>query len=149
MLTKPPPRRGDRAADAPSPRRTGLGPLETRVLEFLWSERRGVTVRHVRVAFPLLAYTTLMTTLDRLYRKGWLIRRPRGRAFAYEPRGSREELLGEMVSGDFTNLLDAPGASTAILSTLVRAVGRADAQLLDELDALVQAERARLKAEEQ
>jgi predicted transcriptional regulator len=144
MTRLPPSRRV--AAAGPSPAtRAGLGPLETRVLEFLWGEGRGVTVRHARIAFPELAYTTLMTTLDRLYRKGWLIRRPRGRAFAYEPRGSRVELFGEMVSGHVTHLLDASGASTAILSTLVRAVGRADAALLDELDALVQAERARLK----
>lgn len=152
-------RRGALSVTRHSPRRRGalpaapagrseLGPLETRVLEFLWGEGREVTVRHARGAFPGLAYTTLMTTLDRLYRKGWLIRRPHGRAFAYEPRGSREVLLGEMVSGHVANLLDASGASSAILSTLVRTVGQADAALLDELDALVQAERARLKLEE-
>ena len=63
----------------------------------------------------------------------------------YEPRCSRDELLGEMVSGHVTELLSGRGTNTAILSTLVHAVGRRDAALLDELDALVQAERARLK----
>jgi predicted transcriptional regulator len=148
-MKRPPSRRGVSAADVPSAGRSGLGPLETRVLEVLWNLGRAVTVRHVRVAFPELAYTTLMTTLDRLYRKGLLVRRQRGRAFAYEPRCSRDELLGELVGGHVTDLLDASGASTAILSTLVRAVGRADAALLDELDALVQAERTRLKMEDQ
>ncbi len=148
MIRPPPPRRATTAAEAPSPGRAGLGPLETKVLEFLWDETRAVTVRHVRVAFPQLAYTTLMTTLDRLFRKGLLLRRQRGRAFAYEPRCSRGELLGELVSGHVTDLLDTSGASTAILSTLVQAVGRADAALLDELDALVQAERRRLKLED-
>jgi len=147
-MTKQPPRRRGVTPDTAPAGRSALGPLETRVLEFLWGEGRGVTVRHAREAFPELAYTTLMTTLDRLFRKGWLIRRSRGRAFAYEPRGSRDELLGEMVSGHVTNLLDAAGTSTAILSTLVRAVSRADTALLDELDALVQAERARLKTED-
>jgi predicted transcriptional regulator len=128
-----------------SPRRSGLGPLETKVLELLWGKGRALTVRHVLPAFPELAYTTLMTTLDRLYRKGWLIRRQRGRAFAYEPRCSREQLLSELVSGQVTDLLAASGASTAILSTLVHCVGRQDAALLDELDALVQAERTRLQ----
>jgi predicted transcriptional regulator len=128
-----------------SPRRSGLGPLETKVLELLWGKGRALTVRHVLPAFPELAYTTLMTTLDRLYRKGWLIRRQRGRAFAYEPRCSREQLLRELVSGQVTDLLAASGASTAILSTLVHCVGRQDAALLDELDALVQAERTRLQ----
>jgi predicted transcriptional regulator len=147
-MTRPPPRRGIAAAESSSPARTGLGPLETRVLELLWDETRAVTVRHVQVAFPELAYTTLMTTLDRLFRKGLLLRRQRGRAFAYEPRCSRGELLGELVSGHVTDLLDGSGASTAILSTLVRAVGQADATLLDELDALVQAERRRLKLDD-
>ena len=115
------------------------------MLELLWGKGRALTVRHVLPAFPALAYTTLMTTLDRLYRKGWLIRRQRGRAFAYEPRCSREQLLSELVSGQVTDLLAASGASTAILSTLVHCVGRQDAALLDELDALVQAERTRLQ----
>lgn len=115
------------------------------MLELLWGKGRALTVRHVLPEFPELAYTTLMTTLDRLYRKGWLIRRQRGRAFAYEPRCSREQLLSELVSGQVTDLLAASGASTAILSTLVHCVGRQDAALLDELDALVQAERTRLQ----
>jgi hypothetical protein len=42
-------------------------------------------------------------------------------------------------------LLEAAGEGTALLSTLVRTVGRTDAALLDELDALVQAERLRLR----
>ena len=125
-------------------RRSGLGPLETKVLEFLW-EGRAQTVRHMLPAFPELAYTTLMTTLDRLYRKGLLMRLRRGRAFVYEPRCSREQLLSDLLSGQVSDLLAAAGASTAVLSTLVRCVGRRDAALLDELDALVRAERTRLQ----
>lgn len=127
--------------------RSGLGPRESGVLEMLWSLGRSSTVRDVRLGFPELAYTTLMTTLDRLYRKGLVTRRRRGRAFAYEPRCSRDELLGEMVSGHVTTFLTVAGGDSAILSTLVRAVGRRDAALLDELDALIEAERTRLKAE--
>jgi predicted transcriptional regulator len=128
--------------------RPALGRLESRVLELLWDQDGAVTVRSVCLAFPELAYTTLMTTLDRLYRKGVLVRARRGRAFAYEPRCSRLELVGELVSGHVTDLLAASDASTVILSTLVRAVGRKDVALLDELDALVQAERTRLKMED-
>lgn len=124
---------------------SGLGPLETKVLEALWGNGRAMTVRQVLAAFPELAYTTLMTTLDRLYRKGILIRRRRGRAFVYEPRCSREQMLNEAASNQFTDLLAAPCARSAILSMLVHCVGRKDAALLDELDALVQAERTRLK----
>lgn len=124
-----------------------LGPLELKVLEVLWRRSRASTVRQVLPSFPQLAYTTLMTTLDRLYRKGVLRRSRLGRAFGYVPRCSRDELFGRMVSGRVTELLAASADTTVLLSTLVEAVGHADAQLLDELEALVRAERARLKEE--
>ena len=139
------PRRRPGSAEPIPARRARLGPLEARVLELLWAAGRPATVRYVRTAFPALAYTTLMTTLDRLYRKGILARLRRGRAFTYEPRCSRDELLGELVSSQLSDLLAAPHASSTVLSTFVRAVSRQDAALLDELDALVQAQRRRLK----
>lgn len=128
--------------------RLALGPLELKVLAVLWDRGRAATVRHVQPSFPQLAYTTLMTTLDRLYRKGVLRRRRLGRAFGYEPRCSRDELLGQMMSGQVVDLLASCGDSTVLLSTLVQAVGHADAELLDALEALVHAERLRLKWDE-
>jgi predicted transcriptional regulator len=128
--------------------RTGLGPLETRVLEYMWGERRALTVARFCPAFPKLAYTTLMTTLDRLHRKGLLVRRREGRAFTYEPRCSRDELLSERMSSDVSNYLSAVDQSTALLSTFVRTVGRTNVALLEELDELLQAERLRLKKRE-
>jgi predicted transcriptional regulator len=125
--------------------RLELGPLELRVLAVLWERGRTATVRNVLPSFPELAYTTLMTTLDRLYRKGVLRRLRLGRAFGYEPRCSRDELFGKMVSGQVIDLLGSCGDSAVLLSTLVRAVGHADGELLDELEALVRAERDRLK----
>ena len=134
---------------AAQPLRTGgsvLGPLETRLLGLLWAQRCPATVAHIRHALPELAYTTIMTTLDRLYRKGLLRRDKDGRAFAYAPRYTRAELLGELISAHVADLLGAEEGAV-LLSTLVRAVGRTDAALLDELDALVQAERLRLRME--
>jgi len=128
---------------------SGLGPLETRVLELLWAQKRAVTVRHLQLALSARAYTTIMTTLDRLYRKGLLRRRKEGRAFAYEPRCARDELLGELITGQVTALLGASPEPNVTLSTLVRAVSRTDAALLDELQTLVEAERRRLRIEEQ
>ena len=124
-----------------------LGPLETRLLELLWARRRPATVRQIRRATPELAYTTIMTTLDRLYRKGLLLRDKDGRAFAYAARYTRAELLSELISGHVADLLGAAQEGSLLLSTLVRAVGRRDAARLDELDALVQAERLRLRRE--
>ena len=126
---------------------TRLGPLETRLLELLWAHSRSATVRELQHVCPGLAYTTILTTLERLYRKRLLLRHREGRAFAYQPRCSRDELLSELVSGHVTQLLGASEESSVILSTLVRAVRDTDAALLDELDALVQAERRRRKAE--
>lgn len=128
--------------------RLELGPLELKVLEVLWERKRPATVRGVHPSFPQLAYTTLMTTLDRLYRKGVLRRFRLGRAFVYVPRCSRAELFGQMVSGRVAELLASCGDSTVLLSTLVEAVGNADAELLDELEELVRAERERLKWED-
>src|SRR5947207_15070108 len=68
-----------------------LGKLERQVLDEIW--RRGeVCVRDIYVAFEeRIAYTTLMTTLDRLYNKRLLDRRTERRAFFYSPSVSRAE----------------------------------------------------------
>jgi predicted transcriptional regulator len=124
-----------------------LGPLETRLLELLWSRREPANAGQIQRSHPALAYTTIMTTLDRLYRKGLLLRTKEGRAFVYATRYTRAELLSEMISGHVAELLGAADEGAVLLSTLVRAVGRSDAALLDELDALVQAERARLRSQ--
>ena len=62
-----------------------LGPLEVTVMEILWA-RGESNVRDVvdRLDRPL-AYTTVMTTLDRLFKKGLLARRKSDRAFIYSP----------------------------------------------------------------
>ena len=132
----------------PREQAAGLGPLETRLLEIMWAQKCALTVRRIHLLFPDRAYTTIMTTLDRLYRKGLLMRHKRGRAFVYEPQCGRDELLSELVSGHVVELLGGFAKSTVVLSTLVRAVRQTDASLLDELDALVQAERLRLKDED-
>src|SRR5438034_10440497 len=68
-----------------------LGKLERQVLEETWKHRE-VSVRDVYIAFEeRIAYTTLMTTLDRLYKKQLLARRKDGRAFLYAAAMSREE----------------------------------------------------------
>jgi predicted transcriptional regulator len=137
-------KRDETAAPGSYTRVTSLGPLETRLLELLWSGKCALTVRRIQLAVPDLAYTTLMTTLDRLYRKGVLLRHKDGRAFVYEPRWGREQLLTERLSGQLRELLKGSAGSTMVLSTLVRAVGEKDTALLDELDTLVRAERLRL-----
>ena len=85
-----------------------------------------------------------MTTLDRLFKKGILDRRACDRAFLYVPRFTREELVKHLAAGVLGRLLATASSRLAarpILSTLVETVGGADALLLDELEALIRAER--------
>jgi len=125
-----------------------LGPLEERLLEVLW--KRGDTTVRELVEGPCsdLAYTTVMTTLDRLFKKNVLTREAEGRAFRYMPRFSREELHREAAGEAFRQLLDASPASSLPLSYLVEIVTERDAQLLDDLGQLVEAKRRKIRGSE-
>lgn len=122
-----------------------LGPLEQRVLEALWT-RGDATVRELVEDDVCrdLAYTTVMTTLDRLFKKNVLSRTSEGRAFRYKPRLTREELHREVAGEAFRQLLDASPASSLPLSYLVEIVSQRDTQLLDDLRQLVEAKRREL-----
>ena len=119
-------------ADAP------LGPLELRVLDELWARETKTTVRELLPAFPRVAYTTLMTTADRLFRKGLLTRDKQGRAFAYVPRWSRAELDVRRAGLALATLLPGDrGSLRPIISMFVDEVSRRDLSLLDDLEALI------------
>jgi predicted transcriptional regulator len=123
-----------------------LGPLEQRVLETVWS-RGSATVREVLIEGKLWQnYTTIMTTMDRLFRKGLLSRIPEGRAFRYSPKYTPDELERAEAMNGIRRLLDSPQASLH-LSYLVEAAGTHDERLLDELLSLVERQRAALKKE--
>jgi predicted transcriptional regulator len=123
-----------------------FGPLEIRVLEALWSRATPACVRDLQPQFPGVAYTTLMTTLDRLFRKGTLNREKSGRAFFYRPKASQLELISELAGSTFATLLPGDAASVRpILSMFVDTVGDRDHALLDELEELVRARREELK----
>jgi BlaI family penicillinase repressor len=125
-----------------------LGPLEQRLLDALWA-RGSATVRElVECGHEDLAYTTVMTTLDRLFKKGILTRSEEGRAFRYVARYSREELHREAAGHAFRQLLDASPSSSLPLSFLVEILGERDAQLLDDLRKLVERKRRELNDRE-
>jgi predicted transcriptional regulator len=122
-----------------------LGPLEQRLLEALWA-RGTATVRElVEDSREVLAYTTLMTTLDRLFKKNLLTRVAEGRAFRYAPRFTREELHREVAGRVFRELLEASPESSLPLSYLVEILTERDAQLLDDLQKLVETKRRTLR----
>jgi predicted transcriptional regulator len=121
-----------------------LGPLEQRMLDTLWA-RGSATVRELlQDTYQDLAYTTVMTTLDRLFKKGLLTRSEEGRAFRYAPQFSREELHREAAGHIFRQLLDASPASSLPLSFLVEILGERDEHLLDDLRKLVESKRREL-----
>ena len=122
-----------------------LGELESAVMELLWREP-GQTVNRVeeRLHYPReLAHTTVLTTLDRLHRKGYLLREKQGKAFVYAPRYSREEfergvareVLGAML-GQFTE---------PALSAFVDLVGE-DAEAFDRLETMIREKRRNQKS---
>ena len=123
-----------------------LGPLEWRVLECLWERPGPASVRDLIPGFPDTAYTTLMTTLDRLHRKGLLARSKRGRAFYYEPHLTRAELEAATAAAAFRTALesDVP-ALRPLLSFFVDALVERDQRLLSELESLVRARRSELR----
>jgi predicted transcriptional regulator len=120
-----------------------FGRLELRTLEALWRRGGAASVRDVQAEFPGTAYTTVMTTLDRLHRKGVLERRKEGRAFFYRPRYTREELRLGLVRDALGDMLSS-GADAPLLSCLVEAVSETDQSLLDELERLVAEKRRAL-----
>jgi predicted transcriptional regulator len=122
-----------------------LGPLEVAVMEILWKRGESAVRDVVDCLGRPLAYTTVMTTLDRLYKKALLERRKFERAFLYSPRLSRAEWeqkrTGEFVAGFLT--AQQPGPDL-LISCLVEAVGQYDERLLDELERKIQERRREL-----
>jgi predicted transcriptional regulator len=114
-------------------------------MESIWRcpEEAGVSVRDIHLAFEgRLAYTTLMTTLDRLHKKGLLERRKEGRAFFYSPRFSPDEFERSAAREVINKLLGrGPDGVEPILACIVDAVSERDRALLDELDRLIKEKR--------
>ena len=126
-----------------------LGPLEQQLLSALWA-RGSSTVREMLDAGHLkLAYTTVMTTLDRLYKKQLLNRVAEGRAFRYFPRYTQEELEKAAVGETIRQLLGSGASAGLPLSYLVEAVSEHDARLLDDLQRLLDEKRRELRSKEQ
>ncbi|HJU56209.1 MAG TPA: BlaI/MecI/CopY family transcriptional regulator [Pyrinomonadaceae bacterium] len=125
-----------------------LGALEREVMQVMWRDHEA-SVREVhRSLGEHKAYTTVMTTLDRLYKKGLLARRKSGRAFLYSARLTREEFERGVAEDVFAGLLGrAAGEAEPLLACLVEAVGERDRELLDELDRLVRQKKQELRKE--
>jgi predicted transcriptional regulator len=108
----------------PPPRRAvlDLAPLELDCMNTLWPMGEG-TVREIRDGLALRrprAYTTIMTIMDRLARKGVVERRKVGRAYMYRPNLSAEEARAQALSQVVENFFG--GSKEALIAQLGRAM---------------------------
>lgn len=85
-----------------------------------------------------IAHTTVLTTLDRMYQKGYLLREKQGKAFVYAPRYTREEFDRGMAQEVLGALIG--GLGEPVLSTFVDLVGE-DSTKLDRLEELIRQKR--------
>jgi predicted transcriptional regulator len=102
-----------------------LGPTETQIMQVVWSHRGPLTVRqvHTVLSFCGLAYTTIMTTMERLAEKG-VLTRDNGRAgfggaYHYMPALSRGELLAAPIEQICTGLGADQGDRTEALAVIL------------------------------
>ena len=96
-----------------------LGELESAVMETLWVQSQQTVneveerLRNIRE----IAHTTVLTTLDRMYRKGYLTREKQAKAFVYAPRYTRDEferMLAQEVLGALIGHFTEPALSTFV-----------------------------------
>jgi predicted transcriptional regulator len=126
----------------PLPKPTPLGELEADVLSALWSSASPLSVREVlsRVKRrPPLAYTTVLTVLDRLHDKRFVDREKQGKAFLYRPCSSKETWLGEQAARMLAAGSGPP--NSAVLMAFLDSAERVDPALVDHLSALIELRR--------
>jgi predicted transcriptional regulator len=108
-----------------------FGELEAVIMDRLWEWGRPALVREVVDDLSRdrsIAYTTVMTVMENLHRKGWLRRQRDGRAWRYEPTGSRSGYTAALMS---EALATSPDRRTA-LAHFVLQMSPHDAALLRE-----------------
>ena len=122
-----------------------LGNLESELMERIW--RGGeISVRDLHNEFSSrLAYTTVMTTMDRLFKKDLLRRHKVGKAYIYSAALTEREYQQRLTSHLFGMILQDSKNSSAVLSNFVDTVSAIDEKLLEQLDHLVKAKRRRLR----
>jgi predicted transcriptional regulator len=93
----------------------GFGDLEAVVMDRLWLRDGATSVREVfedLLHDREIAYTTVMSTMDNLHRKGWLSRERHGKAYLYWPSMTREQYSAQLMR----DALDAGGRSDLVLT---------------------------------
>lgn len=89
-----------------------LGELETQVMEIIWHAENPVSVRSVTEAIQKkrkIAYTTVMTIMGRLVKKGILVRKLDGSTYFYKPKLTRDQFMAKAVHNIFTTAVSTLG----------------------------------------
>ena len=107
----------------------GFGDLEAVIMHRVWDHGGPVTVRELFDELQqerVIAYTTVMTTMDNLHRKGWLTRVKEGKAYRYTATASREEYSARLMR----EALDDGGDTQAVLSHFVAQMDGEESEVL-------------------
>jgi len=115
--------------------RSTLGPLEEQVLRVICNSGRATVRDVVKSLHPSLAYTTVMTTADRLFQKGLLRRETGSKAYVYFPVQNASELQTRVARDLIVALLDCADHAPGLLAAaLVDALAAHDQELLEEVE---------------
>jgi predicted transcriptional regulator len=129
--------------------RLTLGKLERTVMEEVWRRGRVSASDLFRDFGERTAYTTWMTTLDRLFKKELLTRVKASRAYLYSPRVTREEFERGVAEDVLDELIERSSeGAEPLLACIVEALSERDRALLDELQRLVEEKRRELQDKE-
>jgi predicted transcriptional regulator len=127
-----------------------LGRLEFQLMEILWVHGECNVRDAAQHLNRRLAYTTVMTTLDRLYKKGLLERQMPERAYLYSPRYSKKVWEQRTASSLIAGFLGRTDSSRELLvSSFLEAVGGHDETLLDELEKRIRMKRKEISRKSQ
>ena len=127
-------------------RKIRLGPLEQRLLSALWQRPDGITIRELRDRADIgRAYITIVTTLNRLRKKGLVdriaVEGTKVVTFRYVPRFTMAEVERDVASNAIRQVLGLDVAGPLLLSRMVEEISEHDAELLEELGRLVDEKR--------
>ena len=107
----------------------GFGELETVIMHMVWDHGGPVTVRDLFDELAqerAIAYTTVMSTMDNLHRKGWLARTKDGKAYRYTATASREEYSARLMQ----EALAVGGDTEVVLTHFIAQIGGAESEAL-------------------
>lgn len=119
-----------------------LGELEAEIMELMWKISEG-SVQDLLEQLKTkrdIAYTTVMTVMDRLARKGFLTRKKQGKKYIYSPALSEEELEKEILTSLYSSLLKDWGKPA--LAHFIESLSQVDEAALEEIEKLIERKRS-------